>query len=288
LKGLKEYSHGNKVRAREKSWNRIIDCMLFEHRGRSCRKCRQIAASQALVLYLPGPHDADRKVARRMGFLDHNLIAVDVDPDNVKNVRNHGGIAICAQLHEVLASWPKHTRIDAVHADTCSSLDFGALQLRVAASCSEGTDGLTVLYINMQRGRERYSQSCNNIQSLPHNVVDSMLKLVANVDFNERHRGHLLFVGHVAGVLESIPTEAERMTFFQIVANSPVFFDSYKNGTTRNGVYMDSMCGRLITSNGYNEDTSWQTSKRFVAAALAVRTMKTVGPSITACPDHSS
>lgn len=129
--GLDSYDSGVKKTWRGWLHNRIEDLLMAPH-------------SEATVLYLCGPDDFDREYAIARGFKNHNLIAVDLNEDNVRRVRKNGGLAICHDLTEVVASWPKDWPIDVVIADFCAGLNADTSRFAIALTMALATAGRIV------------------------------------------------------------------------------------------------------------------------------------------------
>lgn len=136
-RGLESYHSVRKEHYRNWVWNRLAE--------------RVKTRRDAKVLYLVGPEDIDREVARKRGFKSHNLFAVDVSGKAVGNVRGAGGIAIQEEVENVLMTWPDH--VDVVYLDTCDCFT-GAKLLLLMCNRAKCVNGETVIAINCMRGRE--------------------------------------------------------------------------------------------------------------------------------------
>jgi len=106
------------------------------------------------VLYLPGPHDYQRKSLLNIGFKNENIFGVDLGA-NVQAVRDRGGYCIEGKLHEVIDNWPTHRCIDVILADLCCGLGGTALETVRAIGCLyEKQKCAPIVYMNLQRGRD--------------------------------------------------------------------------------------------------------------------------------------
>jgi len=101
------YKFGNKNNWRRWVWNRISE---------RYRKPK----SEAIIVYLAGTEDLDRKIALEHGFKPYNMIAVDRDINVVEALRTKGALAIQGDLFEVLKGFSgTQCRINILIADIC-------------------------------------------------------------------------------------------------------------------------------------------------------------------------
>lgn len=143
--GLASYDSGAKQTWRGWQWNRIAERI---------PKCQR---RDAVVVYLVGPDDLDRKAAIGKGFRNRNLIAVDIDHDNVRRVREAGGVAIACNLQDAIAHWPADIKLSAIVADFTCGLSASSYSLWQAALHCFGMRRGTVFSVNLQRGRDPWS-----------------------------------------------------------------------------------------------------------------------------------
>lgn len=136
------YSLPRKNHWRRWQWNRIVERLSM----------LRTKPRDAVVLYLAGQEDLDRKEALLRGFKPHNLIAVESDTETVRALRGKGVNVINAPLHEVALAWPE---VHVIVADLCCGFDIRALRL-VYALTHAITAKRTVLSVNLQRGRDPY------------------------------------------------------------------------------------------------------------------------------------
>jgi hypothetical protein len=121
--------------------------------------------TNATVLYLPGPHDYQRKSLLNIGFRNENIFGVDFGK-NVQAVRDRGGYCIEGKLHEVIDNWPSHRRLNCILADLCCGLDTTATEtIRSLGNLFEKTKIRPVVYLNMQRGRDAKSNGIREFLS---------------------------------------------------------------------------------------------------------------------------
>lgn len=151
--GLESYDGGEKQSWRGWQWNRIAEMLPGCRQGMRPSQLRS-AARKAVALYLCGPDDMDREKALRSGFLNHNLIAVDIDEDNIENVRRTGGLGIVGNLADAIAMWPPTLMPSAIVADLTGGLTKSALDIHAALVLSGAIRAGTVVSINLLRGRD--------------------------------------------------------------------------------------------------------------------------------------
>lgn len=125
-------------------WNRIAE---------SIDRAR-IPRDDATVVYLCGPNDIDRASAISKGFSNCNLIAVDINEDNVAAVRRSGGIAICNSIEQVIAEWPANWPIDAVLLDYCCGFTRDVCCMFHIMDKSTAVHTTTTIAVNLLRGRD--------------------------------------------------------------------------------------------------------------------------------------
>jgi hypothetical protein len=147
--GLDSYDFGLKRKWRREVWNEIT-------------KRLTVPRGEAIVLYLPGPDDEDGKIALQKGFKRRNLIAVDLNEDNIIRIRKQGGLGICGNLIDVVNAWETPT-LDVIVADFCHGYNIESVNLELSIQASNcftnvekpgGTRG--VIMVNMMRGRETH------------------------------------------------------------------------------------------------------------------------------------
>jgi hypothetical protein len=141
MSGLKSYDNGTKNTWRGWVWNRIVERLDKD-------------PSEATAIYLVGPEDRDRDTAIAKGFRNENLIAVDLDPENVRRVRERGGFAICADLNDVVQFWNDRP-VDVLVADFCGGLTQPAISFALVSSVyNRAISKGAVVAVNLLAGRE--------------------------------------------------------------------------------------------------------------------------------------
>ena len=107
---------------------------------------------QATAAYLAGPENNDRLHAISKGFKEQNLIAVDINQENVKRIRREGVLAVQEYIGRlcVVADKP----IDAVIVDYCGGVTESARAEMLLLLSSKSIHQNTVIVWNFLRGRD--------------------------------------------------------------------------------------------------------------------------------------
>ena len=140
----KDYKFGNKNNWRRQCWNEII------------RRLEKPTKS-AVVLYLPGPDDLDRKIATEKGFSPENLIAVDLCKKNIDRIKNKGCIGINANLTSVIYNLPKNLAVDVVFGDFCSGITNRSDLRDLIISLFMPNTRTSICCFNFMRGRDKFA-----------------------------------------------------------------------------------------------------------------------------------
>jgi len=249
------YLNGNKATWRGWVWNRIAE------RIRDKRN--------ANVLYLIGDSDEDRKKAISKGFRNENLIGVDVRQSSVDAVREAGGIAICADINEVISEWPENRSVDAVVLDYCSGLQENTA-LTVPLIASRKAFIPSVVVINLQRGRDNVTGAISSLVKCDDSaaMADHLRRQYG------KHRGEMLLSSLFSGIAyEQSKTTGEdpRELFFSVAnAFNPQFYSC-----SPNKVVMDTS---VFTVPWHmfriTRSVSFSQTKRKISALLAVQTIR--------------
>lgn len=107
----------------------------------------------ALVLYLPGEMDLDRKEAVDRGFSDWNLIAVEANRKVASKLRLQGRTVIHGRLADVMEAWPAQHPVAYVAADLQCGWGNEVERILNAYMSLQAFNG-AVLLVNLQRGRD--------------------------------------------------------------------------------------------------------------------------------------
>lgn len=165
MKGVESYENGTKESWSRWIWRRVVE-RLPEFYGLSIDSKNpngmvRDVCSQKTVVYLAGPHDRDREHAKKFGFRNENLIAIDCEHDRVLSARLKKVPAVCGKLEDVITNWPSDWPIDVVIADLCCGFNGSAHSVGVSLVCSEAIHDETVIAMCIQRGRD---QQTNHIR----------------------------------------------------------------------------------------------------------------------------
>lgn len=222
--GIDNYNFEDKNKWRVMAWARIAARL----------KSINIHPQEALVLYLSGEQDLDRKHALRKGFLWNNLICVDVSKEKVKKLRDDGKIAIHGDINSVLCNWTHKHKPSVIYADFCTGLD------RISFNLISGLMNLesAVVLMNLQRGRDSYSNCIRNILNDESSFIGETAKHYFGLDIDPNHRGRQFFAQmYILGILgKQIGRDEYEKLAYKIINNHQPSFLSYKG----NRVTMDT------------------------------------------------
>lgn len=174
----KDYRFAQKEHWRRWMWNRLLE----RTGGRE---------QHETVVYLAGPDDNDRAVAREKGVPNDALFAVDWDQKNVDKVRAKGGRAVCGHLNDVLAVWPSSAPVCGVVADLCSGLSENALASGSLYVLPAGARA--VFAVNYMRGRDAWFNEARHLLIQRGFVKPRLAELLEAQDW-DRNRALLAFI----------------------------------------------------------------------------------------------
>lgn len=168
----KNYDFGPKRHWRRTVWNRVKSEL-------------SVPASDAVVLYLPGPHDFDREIAIEKGFKDKNLIAIERDSRIVSKLRRDGKLVANCDFIDALNSLNRPVHF--VFGDFCKGVDFSTFKGIFTASQFNKNLENTIFALNFQRGRE----------------IDNKAMRDATLDMHDsKHRGQVFLTGLIQYIAE--------------------------------------------------------------------------------------
>lgn len=178
-----DYRSNTKDNWRRWQWNRI--CSNFNNNVRT-----------RSVVYLCGPTPEDMNIAVEKGFARRNLVAVDVDAACITSTRRQGGLAVQADLIQVLNQW-NDKPIDVIVADFCCGLSDSVEKTMHCLSFLPHVirDGETIVSCNMQRGRDPHS---NHLRSHLDKLPACVLRELPAVRL---HRGQQLMLSLIANTM---------------------------------------------------------------------------------------
>lgn len=267
--GIDNYKFGRKNNWRRTVWNEIA------RRTNNKRNSR--------ILYLAGEQNLDAEVAEQKGFDRRNMIAVEMDAERMKKLRQSGVTVIHENLIEVLNSWPNNHKVDVIVADFCFGFNSDAYELYDMLQNPALVD--SVLLVNFQRGRDPSTNSLRNF-----------LDQVGGSEIINKHRGKAFAYAHAWESAQVLVTGKDsgwdKGRFFKSsLGNDPRFnyffglnqklmncsFYSYKGSR----VYMDSVLLQHIARHvpkekrlPYEQLEQSKEIKQKCIAALAVQTRR--------------
>jgi hypothetical protein len=250
--GLDCYDAKSKEHHRRWAANRIIELL-------------SVPIRDAVLLYLIGPEDVDGTVFLSKGFRANNLISVDLSAAAITRIRADGRSAINDNVLSVLANWNDRP-LDVLHLDTCSTYSTCSQMLNNAHK-GGAIDQNTVIYCNMQRGRERHFG--RNRQRGEHRGMLLYKTDSWRVSFMEAYKKGILDWPACASMLWCDERES------QMREDCRPVFASYRSSR----VFMDSVVMRALprpyiyTETGIGQRTAIKT-RRKLAALMAVRTKR--------------
>ena len=135
-----DYKFGNKNNWRRWVWNRITERL-------------NVKPQEALVLYLAGRNDFDRREALRRGFAEHNLIAAELNREARKVLRARKALCIDGEIIDAASFWPPPIPLHVLHADFACGLEAKILARCFTLIASQALN-TAVLSFNFMRGRD--------------------------------------------------------------------------------------------------------------------------------------
>ncbi len=165
-------------------WRRLIwDEMLHRTNGRE---------QAETVIYLAGPDDMDRMVARSKGIPSDRLFAVDRDRANVEKIRARKLPAVRGQALDVLKAWPDSAQVCLIYLDLCCGLP-SPQELMDYVNVWTFTPSLrdAIFAVNLQRGREAgpANIATSQCEEFLHEVAAQAKSGYASMCGSAKHRG---------------------------------------------------------------------------------------------------
>lgn len=259
----------------------------WRHRVWSSLRKTVIAPDKTIVLYLPGETDLDSFMALRSGFKRANLIAVERDSRVAEELRAKHRTVICDDLLSVMKNWPSHTPVGVVIADLQCGLEDYADHIALVWTGLEAFRNGTLL-LNLQRGRERPDG-----ETLP--FIRSFASSVAPAWDENTNRAAFMILRLLGLAASRLGLKKETCTkdeWFKVVASayawrylpsyrstprSPLFDSFVIRDLGRLARYSDLQCMNAYVEGSFFENEGGAETKRKIAAALAVRTMRLNG-----------
>lgn len=291
LKGSeKDYRFGQKNNWRRTAWNQVVE--RSKHNG------------GRVVLYLPGPDDLDREVAKSKGINDQDLIAIDRDVDNAEAMRLKRVPVLNAEAEEVLNAWPDDVPVRAVMLDMFRGIGIDSAVWIYEALYLKKCFSRSVVMLNLQRGRDvesnqfreiididpaAYERACvRNIHA--RHVSDLSVSRLnrAVMELNLRllcHADHILKMTHRHGDPGLVALELWRRAapcFYSYKSGHLVFDSVVFNNIGMSSVLTEAYPGQLkeyiAQAMGIiRAERTSQSVTRSIAAMLAIRTRRMSG-----------
>lgn len=266
------FDFGRKRAWRKWEWNRIEE-LYYKDTPKKRKR-------DAVILYLVGPNDFDRKIAIQKGFSNNNIIAVDCCNDNIESVRRSKNLGIIGKLNDVIRAWGGREKIDIIVADFCCDFNksiFAFIQDLVDLPCFNYN---TVVSVNLSRGMpgSKSEMVFNDIEFMKRKTGSHRGKMIIALYAKLVNNYKLRFAALCGN--EDIK-DRTLIDFKKSVLHlydhllSRSFFYTYKSRSER--MWMDSVVFQNTWCFSYQEKTSDKNIKRSVAAVKAVRTMKKAG-----------
>lgn len=269
----KDFKFGTKNNWRKQVWNEIAS--------------RTSNRPNAIVIYMPGRQDLDRKIATQKGFKADNFIGIDNNRDIVKALRKEGKLLICGDFFRIIQSWPnENPEVSVISADLCHG--FEPINTAIwPILLTKKSFYHAVVAMTFQRGRD---PRINHIREAME-IFDLGIEC-------KKHRGYLFIFSFAMGIsLQAIHRrgqvpvdltirEKKAMLGEVISFFTPKFF-SYRSGS----LIMDSVVFKAsavpvpdgapprapMDENGEELKLGDVEHANKVRAALAIRTMRREG-----------
>lgn len=292
---IKDYKFGQKNNWRRAVWNEIVKRL----------KADGIPIKEALVLYLAGEQDLDRKVAVEKGFHPDNLIIVENNRKVVKKLREEGKIAIHADLMDALFAWNiEKPEVNVLYADLCSGLEPNTAEIHDIVSQKLSFTRAIVL-LNLQRGRDPRTNAIREMMedffgryggaNTKHRCEQLLFSNSLELLNILRYGANKIYSSIFGKIRLKLPKRRiERQALNRIIAlHSPKFFSYYSNKTVMDSCIFQSInhpshltqspdiLQKIFLKNALKEewkiDEKTEQVKKQINAALAIRTMKLRG-----------
>lgn len=269
---MKDFKFGTKNNWRRWGWNEVS------------KRVKNI--NDAIIIYLPGGQDLDRKVAIEHGFKSDNLIAVDNNLEVVKKLRSEGKVVIHGDLLKVLMAWPRYEpKVSVLWGDYCGG--FKRSYRYFLDFCIKESFWDCVYLFNFLRGRdaesEYFREQCKfwdikleDPKNRAYNLllwrsIEQMVFLYKDKEY-EDYDGEKWLDFHKKRMLSLNPSfrsyKSGKLTF-----DSVVFQEIFRLIKDRDSLPpVDPGVDKTLNIRGIDNEL-----RRQVGACLAVRTMRKAG-----------
>lgn len=197
--GLDNYKFGRKNNWRRWQWNIITKTL--KNLGKK--------PQDSICLYLRGPDDKDREVALQKGFKSNNMIAVDINKENIKAAKQNGNNAIFIGLGPLLSLWGKQPKIDIIVADFCCGMTETVKEFINDLLLCEGLTDHCILAINLLRGRDPNIKIIQEVVPIKHRGMLFMKEFVYRCFLFDMNLGQE-DVGHYHGEITIDHTKSSK------------------------------------------------------------------------------
>jgi len=164
-----DYGFGQKNNWRRWAWNRLAERI-------------DVPARDAIVLYLAGAEDRDRRIALERGFRPDNLIAIESHASTLREIRRKRTLCIHGDFWATVYSWPRHIPIHGIIGDFCCGLDHNTGSKIMGLIAFKPTLSVAAAF-NFLRGRD---PSSSEVRAAAQQLITAMS--VFDVD-SPKHRG---------------------------------------------------------------------------------------------------
>ncbi len=219
-------------------------------------KSRICNPGEAIVLYLPGEMDLDRKVLCEKGFISDNLIAIEANKKTCAILRKKRTLVIEGALSDVLANWPDNWKIGAVIADYQSGIEKEQMYLVWALMHRRIWADSCCISVNLQRGREKHKLAKNFCAGVTQALLETdweqygqYAQSIQMMMPHPKSRAYAFFgylVFHFARIVALVdpsrPLDFDGAYFLLRKLTNPCYPLPYQNPReSRKGVWMDSI-----------------------------------------------
>lgn len=252
--GLENYKFGTKNNWRRWAWNEATKRL--KESGKSPRN--------AVVAYLAGPQDIDRKIAIEKGYDNRNLIAIDNDLSVVKSIREKKCLAFHGNIEDFIDAYDYDPEIDILIVDYCCGVTYNVAMLTYSLIYHTlSTKNITII-ANFLRGRDKIGAH-------------------EGKKIKTKHRGEIFFKIYTDTIFDFLNKDNNAYDISDKIKNNcNAIFNTYKSGEK---TIMDSVILTILPFGYFlrkqnidpqkdNKDKEIINAKRQIAALKAHRTMR--------------
>jgi len=214
-----KYNFDQKHKWRFWVWNNVV-------------KMLKVPVEEAIVLYLPGHGDFDRKEAISRGFNPDNLIGVERDPAIIKKLRARGANVIDADIFDILnCLWLKENPFcfDVILLDLMGGLSSQVYN-NVHLFCSFPNVKTPIVMLNLLRGRDNFNFEGNSFCESANTRIEEM-NICLNKYEKKRPLDFLPFVVRKHLKKEPIKKHRGKQFYFILLHNKIIYSICNKKDT---------------------------------------------------------